>query len=131
MEEDPTEKGIRAILNFGHTIGHAVEKLKDFSMLHGQCVAAGYVAAAYLSLQRGLISTEDLFEIEKINRMYGLPNRVSDLDAKDVLAATKKDKKMSQGSIKFVLLQKMGTAIVDTSLTDDEILCGIQYILGE
>ena len=63
--------------------------------------------------------------------MYGLPNRVSDLDAKDVLAATKKDKKMSQGSIKFVLLQKMGTAIVDTSLTDDEILCGIQYILGE
>ena len=131
VEEDPTEKGIRAILNFGHTIGHAVEKLKDFSMLHGQCVAAGYVAAAYLSLQRGLISTEDLFEIEKINRMYGLPNRVSDLDAKDVLAATKKDKKMSQGSIKFVLLQKMGTAIVDTSLTDDEILCGIQYILGE
>lgn len=131
VEEDPTEKGIRAILNFGHTIGHAVEKLKDFSMLHGQCVAAGYVAAAYLSLQRGLISTEDLFEIEKINRMYGLPNRVSALDAKDVLAATKKDKKMSQGSIKFVLLQKMGTAIVDTSLTDDEILCGIQYILGE
>ena len=131
MEEDPTEKEISAILNFGHTIGHAVEKLKDFYMLHGQCVAAGYVAAAYLSLQRGLISTEDLFEIEKINRMYGLPNRVSDLDAKDVLAATKKDKKMSQGSIKFVLLQKMGTAIVDTSLTDDEILCGIQYILGE
>ena len=131
VEEDPTEKGIRAILNFGHTIGHAVEKLKDFSMLHGQCVAAGYVAAAYLSLQRGLISTEDLFATEKINRIYKLPNRVSDLQAEDVLAATKKDKKMSRGSIKFILLQKMGTAIVDTSLTDEEILSGIQYILGE
>lgn len=131
VEEDPTEKGIRAILNFGHTIGHAVEKLKNFSMLHGQCVAAGYVAAAYLSLQRGLISTEDLFAVEKINRIYGLPNRVSGLNADDILAATKKDKKMSQGSIKFVLLQKMGTAIVDTSLTDEEILSGIQYILGE
>ena len=131
VEEDPKEQGIRAILNFGHTIGHAVEKLKDFSMLHGQCVAAGYVAAAYLSLQRGLISTEDLFEIEKMNRIYGLPNRVSGLSARDVLAATKKDKKMSQGSIKFVLLQKMGTAVVDTSLTDEEILSGIAYILGE
>ena len=131
VEEDPTEKGIRAILNFGHTIGHAVEKLKDFSMLHGQCVAAGYVAAAYLSLQRDLISTEDLFEIEKINHMYGLPNRVSGLNAKDILEATKKDKKMSRGSIKFILLQKMGRAIVDTSLTDEEILSGIQYLLGE
>lgn len=131
VEEDPTEKGIRAILNFGHTIGHAVEKLKEFSMLHGQCVAVGYAAAAYLSLQRGLISTEDLFAIEKMNRTYGLPNRVSNLDARDILAATKKDKKMSQGSIKFVLLQNMGTAIVDTSLTDEELLSGIQYILGE
>ena len=100
-------------------------------MLHGQCVAAGYVAAAYLSLQRDLISTEDLFEIEKINHMYGLPNRVSGLNAKDILEATKKDKKMSRGSIKFILLQKMGRAIVDTSLTDEEILSGIQYLLGE
>ncbi len=53
MEQDPKEQGERALLNFGHTIGHAVEKLENFSLLHGECVALGMVGAAKISLLRG------------------------------------------------------------------------------
>ena len=59
VENDPTEKGERAVLNMGHTVGHAVEKLKNFTMAHGQCVAVGCMASAYISRKRGLISQEE------------------------------------------------------------------------
>ncbi len=131
VEEDPTEQGIRALLNLGHTIGHAVEKLMNFSMLHGQCVAVGYVAAAYISLQRGMISTEDLYNIEKINHMFQLPVRIHGLKDTEILSATKKDKKMSRGNIKFILLNGIGEAVVDKTVTDEELLSGIRYIMGE
>ena len=54
------KKGERALLNFGHTIGHAIEKLSDFTLYHGECVALGMVAAAYISFKSGNISKEDL-----------------------------------------------------------------------
>ena len=53
VERDPKEQGERALLNFGHTIGHAIEKLSDFSLYHGECVGLGIVAASYLSMQLG------------------------------------------------------------------------------
>ena len=64
VEKDPTEKGDRALLNFGHTLGHAVEKLKNFEMLHGQCVAVGAVAAMKLSAMRGNVLEEDVANSE-------------------------------------------------------------------
>lgn len=131
VEQDPTEQGIRATLNLGHTIGHAIEKLMNFSMLHGQCVAVGYVAAAYLSLQRGLISTEDLFAIEQINRAFQLPNYVSGMDCQEILQTTKSDKKMSRGTIKFILLKQPGEAVIDSTLSDEELLSGISYVVRE
>lgn len=131
VEEDPKEQGVRALLNLGHTIGHAVEKLMDFSMLHGQCVALGYVAAAYLSLQRGLISTQDLFAVERLNRLYGLSNRIDGLEREAILKATKKDKKMSHGTIKFVLLKSIGNAVTDTTVSEGELLSAIDYIIEE
>lgn len=131
VENDPLERGERAILNLGHTIGHAVEKLKEFQMLHGQCVALGYVAAAYISMRRGLLSPDQLQQIREANTIFGLPNDTRGLDAAAVLAATKKDKKMSRGAIKFILLEKMGNAIVDDTVSDPELLEAIRYILGE
>ena len=135
VEEDPTEKGIRAHLNFGHTIGHAIEKLSDFILFHGECVAIGSVAASYLSMHKGLISAEDLSAIEEAFRAYKLPVRVPDylrelFTAEDVLAATKNDKKMIGSHIKFILLKEVGTAYIETGLTDEEILQGIQYVLS-
>ena len=73
VENDPTEKGERAQLNFGHTLGHAIEKLKNFSLMHGQCVALGSLAASYLSMRRGQITEAELTAIKEANIAFGLP----------------------------------------------------------
>lgn len=135
VEEDPTEKGIRATLNFGHTIGHAVEKLSDFLLYHGECVALGAVAASYLSMKKGQISKADLSAIEQTFTAYDLPVRLPDFarelfSVEEVLSATKNDKKMVGNRIKFILLDPVGHAVIDTGLTDEEILDGIRYIYG-
>ncbi len=128
VEKDPTEKGERALLNFGHTIGHAIEKVKTPELLHGQCVALGCVAAAYISYKRGLLSTEEFYEIRDMNVGFDLMFTVDGIDAEEVLSITKSDKKMEKGSIKFVLLKKIGKAFVDTTVTDQEILDAIRFI---
>lgn len=129
VEKDPTEQGDRALLNFGHTLGHAVEKLKDFKMLHGQCVAAGCVAAMKLSLMRELISEEDLLMAENCFRSFGLPVFTRGITADDILKISKSDKKMEAGKIKFVLLKEPGNAYVDHTVTDEELLQAAEYIL--
>ena len=128
VERDPMEQGERAILNLGHTIGHAVEKLKDFSMLHGHCVGVGIVGAAWLSVQRGLLDQRDLAWIEEMNSAYGLPNRVEGLSAEKVLEATKSDKKAAGGRIRFILLNAVGNAFIDDTVTNEELLAAIHYI---
>ena len=120
VENDPTEKGERAVLNMGHTVGHAVEKLKNFKLLHGQCVSIGTVCACYLSLKRGLITKEQYESALEALRAYRLPISVQGLNAAEILTATKSDKKMEQGKIKFVLLEKMGYAYIDKTVTDEE-----------
>lgn len=129
VEHDPTEQGERALLNLGHTIGHAVEKLKNFQLLHGQCVALGTVAAAYISYKRGYLSAAELDLIKHGNILYGLPVKTSSLTAQAVLEATKSDKKMEHGKIKFILLTKIGDAAVIKNVTDDELLEAVSYIL--
>lgn len=131
VEEDPTEKGIRAWLNFGHTVGHAVEKLKNFELYHGECVAIGCAAAAYISWKRGYLTSDELHEMEKLLQKYDLPVRVSGLDPEQVLAATKLDKKMEAGKIKFVLLKRIGEAFVARDVEDQELLEAIRYVSEE
>lgn len=131
VENDPTEQGERAVLNMGHTIGHAVEKLKDFTLLHGQCVAVGCAASAYLSKQKGYISQEEFDEILNAFLLYGLPIKTDHLRQEEILAATKSDKKMENGKIKFVLMDRLGHAVVDTSISDQELLSAIDIILQE
>lgn len=131
VEEDPTEQGIRAWLNFGHTVGHAIEKLKDFSLSHGECVAVGCVAAAWLSWKRGNITEEECKKAEQILKDYGLPTRVSGLVPEDILRTTKLDKKMEAGRIKFVLLCQIGEACVVKDISDEELLQAVRYICKE
>ena len=61
VEKDPTEQGDRALLNFGHTIGHAIEKAKNFELSHGECISLGAVAAAYISWKRNLLTMEEYY----------------------------------------------------------------------
>ena len=131
VEEDPTEQGIRAWLNFGHTIGHSVEKLKDFTLCHGECVAIGCAAAAWMSWKRGLISEKEKEAAEQLLLDYQLPVRVKGLQPEDIVKTTKLDKKMDAGKVKFVLLKKIGEAFVTRDVEDEELLRASQYVCGE
>ena len=139
VEEDPTEQGRRALLNFGHTIGHAIEKLMNFSLLHGECVAIGMVAAMYLCNKRGSTCINDMERLKALLAQYDLPTCVSDQkisqyvsqipSASNVLDALKSDKKMEAGKIKFILLDSIGVGTIDKKLSDEELLDAIEYIL--
>ena len=131
VEVDPTEKGIRAWLNFGHTAGHAVEKLKDFQLYHGECVSIGCIVAGWMSWKRGYLTEEEFHQIEYMMEHYQLPIQVSGLIPEEVLSATKLDKKMEAGKIKFVLLRQIGEAFVTKDVTDDELLEAIRYVCKE
>lgn len=129
VERDPKEQGERALLNLGHTIGHAVEKLKSFTLGHGQCIGIGLHAAAFLSKERGLLTEEEYKEILLGLKDYKLPLKAEGLQAEKVLAATKKDKKMEQGQIKFILMNGIGKSFIDKTVTDEELLQVIKEIL--
>lgn len=128
VEKDPTEQGDRALLNLGHTIGHAIEKARNFELFHGECVALGAVAAAYISWKRELLSMEEYYEIRDMFVPFNLPITVDRIDPEEILRLTKSDKKMESGRIRFVLLKKIGKAIIDNTVTDEEILAAVNEI---
>lgn len=128
VEKDPTEKGERALLNFGHTIGHAIEKYKNFELMHGECVALGCVAAAYISWKRDLLTKDEYYEIRDMFVPFNLPISIENIEPEEILTLTASDKKMEGGHIKFVLLKKVGKAVIDTTVTKDEIMAGINEI---
>lgn len=128
VEKDPLEQGDRALLNLGHTIGHAIEKAKNFELYHGECVALGIVAAAFISWKKELLSMDEYYEIRDMFVPFYLPISVDNIDPEEILRLTKADKKMEAGTIKFVLLKKIGKAIINTSVTDEEILAAINEI---
>lgn len=128
VEEDPYENGSRTLLNFGHTIGHAIEKYENFTLTHGECVALGCIAAAFISYKRGLLSWEEYYEIRDMFVPFGLPISLAQIDAQRVLSLTKSDKKAADGRIRFVLLKGIGNAFTDMTVTDDEMISAIEEL---
>lgn len=132
VEEDPKEKGVRAHLNFGHTVGHAVEKLSDFRLSHGYSVALGMKAAAYLSKKLGYLSGEDISGILSVFASFGLPVSLPlEEDSREILQATKSDKKMAGKQIKFIILTAVGTAQIYREFTDEDLLEAIDYMKSD
>ncbi|MCH5259622.1 MAG: 3-dehydroquinate synthase [Lachnospiraceae bacterium] len=128
VEKDPKEQGDRALLNFGHTIGHAIEKAMNFEMVHGECIALGMVAAAYISWKHNWLSMDEYYEVRDMFVPFNLPISIDCIDPEEILRLTKSDKKMESGQIKFVLLKKVGKAVIDRTVTDEEILDAIREI---
>lgn len=128
VEKDPTEQGERVLLNFGHTIGHAIEKYKNFTLSHGECVALGCVAAAFISWKHELITMEEYYEVRDMFVPFNLPISVEDIDPQEVLRLTKSDKKMKDGTLQFILLKRVGKAMRDTSVTDEDILAALDEL---
>ncbi len=112
--QDETENGIRAILNFGHTLGHALEAICGYgTYLHGEAISMGQVAAAWLSTELLGLPRGDATRIAGLFRMAGLPTRIRLTPAKrrQLWAAMRLDKKVTAGEIKFVLAKRIGKAV--------------------
>lgn len=131
VEKDPFEQGDRALLNLGHTAGHAIEKYMDFKMSHGECVALGTIVAAYISYKREMISMEDFYEIRDMFVPFNLPISLDEIDAEEIVRLTKSDKKAESGFVKFVLLKKIGKAVIVKDVTDEEIKDAVNELVVE
>lgn len=129
-EEDPYERGLRKILNFGHTIGHAVETLNldtDHHLFHGEAIAIGMICETYLSFKKGFISKEECDQIRKdLIKLYDHhPETVVDKDA--LIAKMKRDKKNKSDDINFSLLKSIGHATYNQICTEEEIKEALEY----
>ena len=108
---DEREEGLRAILNFGHTFGHAIEAATGYgTWLHGEAIAAGMVMAAHLSSIKGLISAQDAARVRTLLSRAGLPTTGPALSFETYLEHMAVDKKAAAGRVRFVLLEKIGGA---------------------
>lgn len=132
VEQDPTEQGERALLNLGHTLGHAIEKALNFQMLHGDCVAIGCMAAAYLSAQRGYLTMDEVMAAGATFESFGLPVTIAglNLDFDQIVETTRSDKKMDSDTIKFVLLHAVGEAYIDRNVTAEEMKEALSWLAG-
>jgi len=116
---DERESGRRALLNLGHTFGHAIERCAGYGQwLHGEAVAAGMCMAARFSARLGWLGDADIRRTEKLLERCGLPVKPPDLDPREFLAAMTLDKKVLGGQIRLVLLQSIGDAVVTADYPD-------------
>lgn len=109
VEADEKESGRRRILNFGHTVGHAVERVTGYEMAHGDAVSIGMVAAARLSVELGYFGAEDAGRLERLCVTWGLPVRLPPgIDCEAILTAMRADKKRVAGDLHFILPVRIG-----------------------
>jgi 3-dehydroquinate synthase len=116
VEKDEKDLGLRNILNYGHTTGHAIETVSEFGVSHGQGVAIGMVAAAMISQRMGVLAAAELNKIKSILVKAGLPINIGGLDIAKILQAMKYDKKNAGGKVKFVLLKTIGEVFISDNV---------------
>ncbi len=118
VEMDEKEGGLRRILNFGHTLGHALEAESGYTIPHGQAVAIGMVYAAALSEKLNYLPSIDRERIESLIKTYGLPYRIPrELETKALMSRLTKDKKKEGNLIPFVLLKKIGLPFINGEIS--------------
>ncbi len=125
VEEDERETAdVRALLNFGHTLGHGIEAAGGYGrFLHGEAIALGLVAATRLSVEKAGLPADEAARILRALERYGLPATLSDdVSEEAVLAAMQRDKKFDAGRIRFVLLRSLGDAYVSDDVGQDDLV---------
>ena len=125
---DEKENGLRAILNFGHTIGHAVESAYDFQKTHGMCVGLGMAAASYIALNRGLITDGFFEEIKNILKRYSFETSITVDDNEKIWQLMQNDKKKLDGKLKFVLSNGKGSVIQVTDVSQKEVYDALGFL---
>jgi 3-dehydroquinate synthase len=123
--------GVRAVLNFGHTVGHAVERWCNYQRRHGECVALGMVAACQLSVRMGLLDEASRAAVLDTIHAYGLPTSLeADLPAEELLGYIAGDKKAAGGRVRYVLLHGIGRTVLRDDVPDDLVVEAIG-VLGK
>lgn len=131
VAEDQFEKlGLRALLNFGHTVGHAIEKAGGYGrLLHGEAVSLGIAAALHLSVQKAGLSQAEADRVLGTLRAFDLPVRLpTDIPTSALMRALFKDKKFEAGAIRFVLTAQLGSAFVAKGVTEKDIRLAINEL---
>jgi 3-dehydroquinate synthase len=128
---DEREQGERALLNLGHTFGHAIESATNYSgWLHGEAVGAGMLLAADMSQRLGWVRPQDVERVEGILRSFGLPVDVSALSADTLADKMKIDKKVAAGRIRLVLLKAIGSSVVTGDYDDSALRATLRARCG-
>lgn len=132
VEQDPTEQGIRKALNFGHTIGHAIESFyltkPHEKLLHGEAIAMGMLAESLLSLKRGLLNESELKAIEKCILSYFKPQLMAMQDFEEIIQLTTHDKKNEAGQVRFTLLNGIGSYTINQPVEKELIHEALFYV---
>jgi len=124
--DDRETSGERALLNFGHTVGHGIERATDFTLPHGDCVSIGMVAACAISIQRAGFSTKQRDDVIALLKKFGLPTQLpAGVDREKIVGAIAHDKKFLGGKIRFVVTPKIGEAGVSSDVTINDIRAAI------
>ena len=134
VEQDEFEtKGLRALLNFGHTIGHAIEAAASYgSMLHGEAISMGLVAALGLSTRLSTLDQRDAARMIALLRRFELPVKLPEgMSTDDLIRSLKHDKKFEDGQVRFVLLRSAGDAFVSHDVTLKDIESAIENLRSE
>ncbi|MGA2404989.1 MAG: 3-dehydroquinate synthase [Syntrophobacteraceae bacterium] len=122
VQADEKESGHRRVLNLGHTVGHALEKLSGFKLRHGDCVATGMVAAATLALQLGKMHAEDLERLKNICEIWGMPVHIpASIESRSIIDAVQTDKKRIGGKLYFIIPVRIGKVIQFADMDQGEL----------
>jgi 3-dehydroquinate synthase len=128
--QDRTEQGVRAVLNLGHTFGHALEVLSGYALKHGYAVAVGMTGAARLSARLGLCDESLIGRVESILGAWNLPTRYEGFAPERVWEAMQVDKKWRGGESRFVLLEGVGKPVIQTGVPRDDVLAVLADVRG-
>ena len=118
--------GERSLLNFGHTVGHAIERATDFKIPHGDCISIGMVAACGISMKWAGLPSQERDDITSLLKTFALPTQLpTEVDREKIVATVAHDKKFLGGKIRFVVTPKIGEAYVSSDVTMEDIRAAI------
>ncbi len=112
VEKDELDLGLRNILNYGHTVGHAIESVSEFKVWHGEAVAIGMLAEARISNRLGILTEDEVARIKNLIAQAGLPTELPTLELEKLIQAMKHDKKILQGKLRFALPKSIGEVFI-------------------
>lgn len=124
VEEDERESGLRAILNFGHTIGHAVESASNFTLSHGECVSVGMVGAFKMAQRLNMVNENETARVASTLLKIGLPVKISGIDVYDIYKQMFYDKKVREGKLMFILPRRIGE-VIRLAIEDEGLIIGV------